>query len=63
MSCSVLDHSNVLSQNVEVDPIKPQNLSRARGQSGLSRDWIKVESPDSPAMIGEPREAHCRLAG
>jgi hypothetical protein len=31
VSCLIVDHPNVLSQNLKVDPIESQNLSHARG--------------------------------
>jgi hypothetical protein len=34
VSCSVVDRPNVLSHNLKVDPIKPQNPSHARGSAG-----------------------------
>ena len=35
VSCSVLDRPNVLSHNLKIDPIKPPNLSHARGSTGV----------------------------
>jgi hypothetical protein len=32
--CLIVDHPHVLSQNLNVDPIKSQNLSHARGSAG-----------------------------
>ena len=40
MSCLTLDHPNVVSQKLNMDPIGPPNLSRARG------------SERSPNLIG-----------
>jgi hypothetical protein len=34
MSCLILGHPNVLSQNLKTGPIKPQNPSHARGSAG-----------------------------
>jgi hypothetical protein len=34
MSCLIVDHPNVLSQNLKADPIKAPNLSHAYGSAG-----------------------------